>query len=573
MAMRTNVADHLRQLYPHLDTEAIDQLVTRVCEAAGVDPDATVAASHSPLPGADEVTLITYASTVSSADGGPHLHALTTFCRDHLDGVFSTVHVLPFFPASSDGGFAVVDYRQVAEDLGDWHDLAELAGSGSLMVDLVANHGSSQSEWFKQFQADQAPGRDYFVTADPDADLSLVTRPRTHPLLRPTETPAGERHVWATFSWDQVDFDFSNPDVLVEFASIIGFYLEQGADRIRLDAIAYLWKRIGTTSIHLPETHQVVKLMRLLAVARNPRALIITETNVPHAENISYFGDSDEAHVVYNFTLAPMIVWSLVIADASAITTWLRELVPAPAGTTFLNFLATHDGLGLRPVEDMIAFDDLRPMIDQAVSVGGDYSAYSTADGPRPYELNVSLADLLAGPNGETLERYLTAHALLMSLQGIPAIYMHSMLASPGDLEAVAATGAKRSINRSRVPIDEAIAAISSGWRAEVFARMSDLIRVRRRHKAFDPVSPQQVHQLHPKAVVVERGRDDTAIMAVHNMSGRDIELNIPAEFVAGASEPVELVDIITNEPVTPQLKLAPWQARWISRSASENQA
>ncbi len=311
------------------------------------------------------------------AEGQPHLRSLGELWSEYFSDVFSTVHVLPFFPSSSDGGFAIIDYRQIDQSLGDWSDLSSVVGDGGLMVDLVCNHGSAQSEWFADFVADREPGRNYYLTADPLEDLSLVTRPRTHPLLFEIETARGIESVWTTFSHDQVDFDFSNPDVLVEFCSILGFYLDQGATSVRLDAVAYLWKTIGTPCVHLPETHQVIKLMRALVEARGPSTLLITETNVPHGDNISYCGEGDEAHVVYNFTLAPLIVWSLITGRGDRLTNWLGRLEPLPTGCTFLNFIASHDGLGLRPIEDLISQDEVAPMIDAAVEVGGDFSAYS----------------------------------------------------------------------------------------------------------------------------------------------------------------------------------------------------
>jgi len=559
LTTRQRAVYHLARIYPALDQDALDALAGRILDAAGVHDRPGSPAPPSPLPGSDEVLLITYGDTFLDGsvdgEGRPHLQALAEICSDYFADVFSTVHVLPFFPSSSDGGFAVIDYRRVADPLGDWRDLGGLPARG-LMVDLVCNHGSAQSEWFAQFVAGIEPGRDYYLTADPEADLSMVTRPRTHPLLHEVQTVDGTKHVWATFSHDQVDFDFTNPDVLVEFCSILGFYLAHGATRVRLDAIAYLWKRLGTSCVHLPETHQVVKLMRAITEAHDPKALLITETNVPHVDNVSYFGEGDEAHVVYNFTLAPLIVWSLIVGDGETLTNWLGRLEKPPAGCTFLNFLASHDGIGLRPVEDLIRRRDLTPLIDAALAVGGDFSAYSAPGGPRPYELNVSLADLLAGESGATADRYLLAHALMLSVQGIPAVYVHSMLVSPGDLDAVLATGHKRDINRSRVEIDNARRTLDGGWRADVSRELASLIRVRRAHRAFAPEADQVVHVLHPKVVAVERGSGADRVFALHNVSADAVALQVPDSFGTH--------DLISGVTLDRDLTLGPWQACWL---------
>jgi len=569
MAMETTKAKvslHLGRIYPHLASTEVDALAARVVEAAGIDAGETAhPATSGELPDADEVMLITYGDTIQSTEA-PHLPSLAALWRDQLSDVFSTIHLLPFFPSSSDGGFAVVDYRSVATELGDWGDISSMLDqvnqNSGLMVDLVCNHGSAQSEWFADFVANRKPGRDYYVTADPDVDLSNVTRPRTHPLLRPTETAVGLKHVWATFSADQVDFDFANPDVLVEFSSILGAYLSHGATRIRLDAVAYLWKQIGTNCVHLPQTHEIIKLFRLLVEARNPRALVITETNVPHAANVSYFGDGDEAHVVYNFTLAPLLVWSVVAEQGTKLTDWIQSLTPPPPGCTFLNFIASHDGIGLRPIEDLMTLDELAPVTELATSVGGDFSTYATAEGPKPYELNVSLADLLAGQDGTTAHRFVLAHTFMLAVQGIPAIYVHSMLATGGDIAAAASTGVKRDINRSRLTLDEVSQRSGQGWHGQVFRDLCDIIAVRRSCRAFAPDSPQVIHRLHPNVVVIERGHGDDRVLALHNVASVACRVAIPPEFGR--------FDLITSEYAdadSDELKLGPWQARWLTLS------
>jgi sucrose phosphorylase len=552
---RAQVRHHIDRVYVDLDERALDNLATRILQAVDMVGDGQTAQPHR-LPGSDEVILITYGDTFTD-ESQPHLQSLRSVWDDHFAQVFSTVHVLPMFPSSSDGGFAVVDYRSIANELGDWSDLAEVVGDGGLMVDLVCNHGSAQSEWFVQFLNDEAPGRCYYMTADPQADLSMVTRPRTHPLLREVETAAGTRHVWATFSHDQIDFDFSNPDVLVEFCSILGFYLSQGATRVRLDAIAYLWKQIGTRCIHLPETHQIVKLMRTLVELRDPTALLITETNVPHGDNTSYFGDGDEAHVVYNFTLAPLIVWSLMTGQADTLTNWLGRLDPAPGGCTFLNFIASHDGLGLRPIEDLISAAELQPMIDAATEVGGSFSAYSAAGGPRPYELNVSLADLLAGADGAMAQRFVLAHALMLVVQGIPAFYVHSMLVSPGEIQAAVGSGHNRDINRGKVTVEQANERLTSGWRADVFHLVAALIQLRRAQPAFAPDAAQTMHVLDDRVVAIERSGEAQVILALHNVSEESVMVSVPEAF--------GVHDLVTGESVERQLSLAPWQAAWLT--------
>lgn len=562
---------HLGRVYRSADDAQLERVRDRILATFGLDGALTFT-PRTALPGESEVLLITYGDSVVEHDRiDGHLRSLASLVDGPLDDLIETVHILPFFVSSSDGGFSIVDYRAIAEGLGDWPDLQALAKSRGLMVDLVCNHGSAQSDWFASFIADEAPFRDWYTTADADADTTSVVRPRTHDLLLPVETAGGTRHAWATFSHDQIDFDFSNPDVLVEFCSILHHYLhEGGATRVRLDAIAYLWKQLGTTCVHLPETHEIVKLFRTLVdamgnEAEGPGALLITETNVPHDQNVAYFGDGDEAQVIYNFTLAPLIVWSVLAERGDALTGWLGRLEALPAGCTFLNFIASHDGIGLRPIEDLVSPDELQVLLDRASATGGDWSMYSAPGGPRPYELNVSLADLLSGTDGETWHRFVAAHAVMLAVQGVPAFYIHSLFSTPGDIETVARTEHKRDINRvqlERSVIDERI---SSGWRRDVFAGLGDLIRLRRGQSAFAPEADQIVHVLHPGVVAIERRSSTQRLLAIQNVTGSEITLGVPDW--ASTHDLVSGTDLGSGTDLVRDraLVLAPWQTAWLA--------
>lgn len=554
----SSVDRHLSRIYPGLDDDRRSALARRVMHAFGLH-DGALHPVVPALPGADEVVLITYAdSAVDPGDRAP-LDSLDEMVRTWLDDLISTVHVLPFQPSSSDGGFSVVDYRRVDEELGSWDDIARLAQHRRVMVDLVCNHGSSRSEWFRQFLADEPPGRDYFLTADPGDDLESVVRPRIHPLLTEFATASGPRHVWTTFSEDQVDFDFTNPDVLVEFCAILHHYLERGATRVRLDAIAYLWKQVGTSSIHRPQTHEVVKLFRTLTASSAPDVLLITETNVPHAQNVSYFGDGDEAHMVYNFTLAPLIAWSVLAERAETVTGWLGRLQAPPAGCTFFNFIASHDGIGLRPIEDLVDRDEVQLLLHRAEEVGGAWSGYSAPGGPRPYEINVSLADLLAGVDGAHWPRFVVAHAVMLAVQGVPAFYVHSLFATPGDLETMGRTGHRRDINRSMLTLGQIERRLASGWRSEVFERLQQLIRVRRGQPAFAPTADQVVHVIDPRILAIERRVSEQRVLALHNLSSESVELDLPDW--AGTTDLVS----DTEWPLSQGFTLAPWQTAWLT--------
>jgi sucrose phosphorylase len=463
-----------------------------------------------------DVVLITYADQIRDERGTP-LQALRSFLLDHqLQEALSVVHLLPFFPYSSDDGFSVIDYRQVDPACGTWDDVAALGGNFDLMYDLVLNHCSRRHQWFQDFLARRAPYDGYFIDVPAGADLSQVTRPRSTPLLTPCETAAGLKQVWTTFSDDQMDLNYGNPDVLIEMMDVFLDYVARGARLVRLDAIAYLWKEFGTSCIHLPQTHLVVKLMRDLLEAVAPAVLLLTETNVPHAENVSYFGAGDEAHMIYQFSLPPLLLEAMLSGDAGPLTAWLRTVQDFAPQTTVLNFTASHDGVGVRPLEGLISPQRLTRLVDAVHARGGHVSTRRRPDGSEaPYELNISYLSALAPEHREDVEvhvrRFLTTQAFMLALKGMPAVYIHSLLGTPNWEAGVAETGRARTINRRKFPRGELEAILSKPESVErkVFDGYQHLLKVRRAQRAFHPDAPQEhIETGNPAVAAFVRGDD-----------------------------------------------------------------
>ena len=480
--------------------------------------------------------LITYGDSLRQSGEKP-LQTLHRFLKEYLSGVIDSVHILPYFPYSSDDGFAVIDYTQVNPRLGTWEDIETIAQDFKLMTDLVINHVSSQHRWFQNFLKNRDPGRDYFIEVDPDTDLSMVVRPRTHPLLTRFETIRGPKWVWTTFSADQIDVNFQNPKVLFEFLDILLLYLNKGSQKIRLDAIAYLWKKIGTPCIHLPETHEVVKLLHDVVDQVAPATVLITETNVPHQENISYFGNGDEAHVVYQFPLPPLVLHAFYHADARRLTDWAKQLEPPPAGCTFLNFLACHDGIGLRPLEGLVPQAEINALAEAMKSYGGLVSMRANPDGSQsPYELNITWFSAMQGtchgPDEFAVQRFLCSHAIMLALQGIPAVYILSLFATPNDTEGVQKTGAPRAINRHKWSCEELLPLLKNPKtpQAQAFKKLTRLLSLRRRQPAFHPDSPQTILDLGAGIVAVKRQSQKASqtILALHNVTPNRIKLRLP---------------------------------------------
>jgi glycosidase len=512
---------------------------------------------------ARDAVLITYGDMVQAPDAPP-LAVLDRFLHDRVGDAFTTLHVLPFFPSSSDDGFSVIHFRQVDPALGEWHHLEKLGQAYRLMVDLVINHVSRQSGWFRDFEAGVAPGRDYFITADPAADLSAVARPRTHPLLTPVTTRRGVQHVWTTFSADQVDLQFSNPDVFFELLDILLYYVNRGARIIRLDAIAYLWKTPGTSCLHRPETHEVVKLIRAFLDVVAPDVVLLTETNVPHRDNISYFGQGDEAHLVYQFALPPLILHALLTGRATALTAWAAALEAPPPGCTFLNFTASHDGIGVRPLEGLVPEGGLELLVRQVEKQGGRISSKRNPDGSEsPYELNITYFDALGGTESDLhITRFLCSQTLPLSLQGIPALYFQSLVAAPNDTAGLHRTGAARSLNRHKWQEAELHSLLhqSTSPAARVCSELLRRLRLRADQAAFDPASPQQIHALHPQVFTVERGQDASRLLALHHLCDTTVEVALDTR--SGPWR--DLLDPSASALVGPTVTLGPYACRWL---------
>lgn len=499
--------------------------------------------------------LIAYGDQVQTPGEKP-LQTLKKFCDAYLIGIVGGIHILPFYPWTSDDGFSVVDYRKVDPKLGDWDDISSMRNL-RLMFDGVINHISTQSDWFQKFLRDDPHYKNYFITVEGDPDLSQVVRPRTLPLLTSFQTPSGEKKVWATFSADQVDLNFKNPEVLLEILDVLLLYAERGADFIRLDAIAYLWKEIGANCIHLPQTHAVIQFLRAALNETAPHVQLITETNVPHTDNISYFGDGyNEAQLVYNFALPPLTLHAFHTGNARILSEWARTLTPPSDKTTFFNFLASHDGIGLNPARGILSDAEIDFLVNKALEHGGLISYKHNADGTQsPYEMNINYFDALSNPsllqppspaavpsprtamgaNVETLDlqvsRFIAAQAIMLSIVGAPGIYFHSLFGSRGWTEGVKQTGRNRAINREKLRYDELQSQLAdeTSLRFKVFNQYSRLLKTRSASPAFHPHGTQIIHDLHPAVFAVERisPHEQTRMLCLHNVSRKTVSFPV----------------------------------------------
>jgi glycosidase len=523
--------------------------------------------------------LITYGDQLSSP-GEKHLQTLSAFCRKNLTGVIGGIHLLPFYPWTSDDGFSVMDYRKVDSVLGDWNDIFTMQEYFRLMFDGVINHISSQSEWFKAFLNDDLHYANYFIVVEDSPDLSKVVRPRILPLLTTFSTPSEEKRLWTTFSDDQIDLNYHNPEVLLEVLDILLMYVERGATFIRLDAIAYLWKEIGTTCIHLPQTHQVIQFLRAVLDEVAPYVHLITETNVPHEDNVSYFGDgTNEAQLVYNFALPPLILHTFRVGDAHVLSNWAKGLTLPSDRVTFFNFLASHDGIGLNPVRGILSAEEIDALVEKTLEHGGLVSYKHNSDGSQsPYEMNINYFDALSNPQGDEsselqADRFMTAQAIMLSLVGMPGIYFHSLFGSRSWRAGVNLTGRNRTINRQKFDLATFVSELSdeSSLRHHVFSSYAQLLRARSSSSAFHPHGDQQVLDCGKAVFALRRISPDgnQHVLCLHNVSDQSQILTFNLNNISGLSSG-RFTDLITREPISNllngKLVLNPYQTLWLQR-------
>lgn len=511
----------------------------------------------------DDVFLITYGDQFYE-DGETKLTTFNKMYQQFFSDTFPIVHFLPFFPYSSDDGFSVIDYEQVNPEIGDWADVQVMNRNARLMFDFVCNHMSAKSNWFQGYLNNRTSYKDFFIESDPSIDLSMVTRPRTSPLLSEFVDLDGKiRNIWTTFSDDQVDLNFANPKVLLRMIDVLLFYVDQGADFIRLDAVGFLWKKAGTSSIHLPETHKIIQLFRSIVEEVAPGTILITETNVPHQDNISYFGDgTNEAQMVYQFPLPPLVLHAIRTGNTSYLQKWANEIYLPTEEVSFFNFLASHDGIGLNPIRGIIDEAEILDLVASIEKEGALVNYKQNPDGSfSPYEINTTYIDALSNQSDEDelrLKRFMVAHSILLTIIGIPAVYVQSILGGRNYYEGVEKTGANRTINRQKYKASEICDSLlkSGSFRNQVYRELQELIQLRRSEEAFHPNCAMRVLETNHATFGIVR---DEKVYVLHNMSDQAQTISLDAG---------TYINLLTKNEcvIQKEVILEPYQFVWLEK-------
>lgn len=509
------------------------------------------------------VYLITYGDSIYE-NGVPTIQTLNKFLKEQVKDTITDVHILPMFTYTSDDGFSVVDYMEIDKKLGTWDDINDFSNDYRLMYDFVANHISKSSKWFKGYLNNEEKYKEYFIKEDEAFDSKNVVRPRTSPLFHKYEGKDGVKTAWTTFSEDQIDINIKHFPLLIEMTDILLSYAKNGATSIRLDAIGFLWKTSGTSCMHLPETHKIIEIWRLLLDYFKKNTLIITETNVPHIENISYFGDkTNEAHMVYQFTLPPLVLYTLTTHNSRKLTEWAKTIDMVSENATYFNFLSSHDGIGMRPTEGILNEEEKQLLVNKVIENGGRVSYKNNTDGTKSvYELNINYNDALINKSEDLsietqVNKIIASNAILLSCVGVPAIYYHSLLGSRNDYKGLEESGINRRINREKLEYTEITKALESDKRRNsIFTRVKELISIRKEESAFSPFASQKVLDLGESIFALERynKKTDEKITLILNVDNKEVKVDYN---IAG-------IDKITGKEVNGNIILKPYEFVWV---------
>ena len=571
--LSTRIHKHLGKIYGDSDESKINTIAEHILELVSTCKKRTDKSQERWTE--QSIMMIVYGDTISH-DGEAPLETLSWCLHKYFNQSITVVHILPFFPSSSDDGFSVIDYYEVDQSLGDWRHIKKISETFQVMSDVVINHGSSKSKWFNNFKNGEGKGCDYFLSFTNHFDTKKVIRPRTSPLLQKIHTHTGEKYVWCTFSHDQIDYDFSNQEVLIEFIKIILFYFENGVTILRFDAIAFLWKNIHTNCINQPETHEIVRLFRSIMEYVAENSVLVTETNTPARENVSYFGNANEAQWIYNFSLPPILIYTILSGDSSHLEKLTMSMPPSQLGTAYLNFIASHDGIGLRPAEDFLSEKDINSLINLMKDSNGQVSYRTNNEGlESPYEINISLFDAMSktfsNEDKLVIERFVCIHTIMMSLEGVPAFYFHSLIGTKNDIEKFKKSQINRSLNRYKYNRNELSVLLENQNtdNFKVYDDLSKLVMLRKAQKAFHPNAVQFTLHLGKNLYGVWRQSLDKkqSIFCITNITPITRDFSLLDINLIGFDEWYDLISEDTINDLSSSIKLKPYQTMWITNS------
>ena len=562
------VKSYLHSIYSkNLKEIEIDQISKKICSLF-----VNKKISKKNLWSEKDFFLITYADSVKKKKV-KNLISLGNFLNKYCKE-FSFVHVLPFFPYSSDDGFAVKDFKKVNSEHGDWDDFKKISSSFKTMIDLVINHCSSENRLFKDFLNGSSLVSDFFIVSNEKfKESEKIVRPRSSDISKKINLNDKTKYVWCTFSHDQVDFNFKNPEVLIYLIEIMKFYLDKNVKALRLDAVAFIWKQLGSSCINLPQTHDIIRLLRLIIDNFYSDVLVITETNIPSHENLSYFGNNNEAHCIYNFSLAPLLIHSIISGNGKYLKRWSRSMPPAQEKNSYLNFLSSHDGIGLRPLEGILPEKEIKNYINFFRKQGALFGLRKNKKKESVYEVNITLLDAFKesylGNDSFGIKRFILAHTILFSMEGIPAVYIQNLVGSTNDYTKVKKTGSNRSINRKNweFKLLEEKLKNKKSINHKTFNLLKEIISIRKKQPAFHPNATQFTLQLEDDFFGIWRQSIDRSqsIFCVSNLTNSLKKISLLNINLILTNEWFDIISKKKINNLKGNITLKPYQTYWLT--------
>ncbi len=562
------VKSYLHSIYSkNLKEIEIDQISKKICSLF-----VNKKISKKNLWSEKDFFLITYADSVKKKKI-KNLISLGNFLNKYCKE-FSFVHVLPFFPYSSDDGFAVKDFKKVNSEHGDWDDFKKISSSFKTMIDLVINHCSSENRLFKDFLNGSSLVSDFFIVSNEKfKELEKIVRPRSSDISKKINLNGKTKYVWCTFSHDQIDFNFKNPEVLIYLIEIMKFYLDKNVKALRLDAVAFIWKQLGSSCINLPQTHDIIRLLRLIIDNFYSDVLVITETNIPSHENLSYFGNNNEAHCIYNFSLAPLLIHSIISGNGKYLKRWSRSMPPAQEKNSYLNFLSSHDGIGLRPLEGILPEKEIKKFINFFRKQGALFGLRKNKKKESVYEVNITLLDAFKesylGNDSFGIKRFILAHTILFSMEGIPAVYIQNLVGSTNDYTKVKKTGSNRSINRKNWEFNllEEKLKNKKSINHKTFNLLKEIISIRKKQPAFHPNATQFTLQLEDDFFGIWRQSIDRSqsIFCVSNLTNSLKKISLLNINLILTNEWFDIISKKKINNLKGNITLKPYQTYWLT--------
>lgn len=552
------------------------------------------------------------------ADGfTENLTGLKEHCTYLQELGINMLHIMPMMKCpegASDGGYAISDFKDIDERFGTLSDLQELAThlrkrNMLLTLDVVVNHTSDQHEWATMARQGKQKYQNYYYTF-PDRDIPDMfeeTMPEIFPETAPGNFTFDEtmnRWVMTVFNNYQWDLNYSNPEVFIEMVDIILFWANQGADVIRLDAVAFLWKSIGTISQNEREAHLILQLMKDCCQVTAPGVLFIAEAIVNPTEIIKYFGEdaviAKECEIAYNATFMALLWDGVATKNAKLLTQGIKSLPNKLNSATWLNYIRCHDDIGLGFDDLDIAAAGYEPLSHRRFLLDyftGNYTD-SFARGV-PFGRNLKTGDArisgslasLAGLEvavqqgdqkmiDDAIKIILLLHSMIMSFGGIPLLYYGDEIGTLNDdsyLEDENKANDTRWIHRPRIDWQKAELRHNHGTvEQRIFSGIQKLIAVRKTIPAFADFNNRDLIEVENEHLFVflrnnpERNREE--VLVVVNFDAKSQHLNLADLGNRAHFEHAQLRDLISGDApaiFNNELVIPPYHFYWLSDQCS----